>query len=154
MARAIYTTGEGGGVLWLAGRGWPPELTKVGGGQTVTLASFGPSPPPWLSAHGLIEQGFGWKIVCLFLIDSQWLARHFDFDSHMGKIELQTAMRTRINYALQSYIVPWTFQWHRPMISPGMPLLTSSSVKLVNLLFIIFFIVFNNISTSVWNEGV
>ena len=40
-------------------------------------------------------------VVGLFLIDSQLLARHFDFDSHMGKIESQTAMRTRINYALE-----------------------------------------------------
>ena len=40
------------------------------------------------------------KIVGLFLIDSQVIAKHIDFDSHMGKIESQTAMRTRINYAL------------------------------------------------------
>ena len=40
-------------------------------------------------------------VVGLFLIDWQWLARHFDFDSHMGKIESQTAMRTQINYALK-----------------------------------------------------
>ena len=57
----------------------------------------GPPPPEGTSNHNpLMDTG----VVGLFLIDSQWLARHFDFDSHMGKIESQTAMRTRINYAL------------------------------------------------------